>query len=232
MSDVTTRAAPPRRGRPPRGAAQLSRASIVAATLKVIDTDGVGAVSMRAAARILGVDPKSLYNHVDGIDDLLDAIAEHLLGSIALPTLSGDLRGDLFAIAQAFRERALLHPAAATLVLTRQLASFEGLAPIQCVLEILRAAGCSPREAVHLLRSLVAALIGVLLREVNAGPTYGTCDAAQIEKRQAALEGSGLPAVAEAAPYLARFDRQAEYEYAMNLALDAVVARIHGQPGL
>ncbi|MEV0030649.1 TetR family transcriptional regulator [Nocardia sp. NPDC050793] len=223
---MATPAPTARRGRPPKGAAQLTRAGIVEATLEVIGVDGVGGVGIRAVARVLGVDPKSLYNHVDGKDGLLDAVAEHLLGSIALPPVTGDLCGDLRAIADAFRDRALLHPEAAALVLTRQLASFEGLAPIQRVLEILRAAGCAPQEAVHLMRTLLATLIGTLLREVNAGPTYGTSDTAGIADRQAVLERSGLPAVAEAAPYLARFDSQAEYEYAMNLALDAAVARI------
>ncbi|GAB2551023.1 TetR/AcrR family transcriptional regulator C-terminal domain-containing protein [Nocardia heshunensis] len=181
---------------------------------------------MRAVARVLEVDPKSLYNHVDGKDGLLDAVAEHLLGSIELPTRTGDLRTDLRAIATAFRDRALLHPAAAALVLTRQLASVAGLAPIQAVLEILRAAGCAPNEAVHLLRTMLAALIGTVLREVNAGPVYGTSDTAGIAARQTILEQSGLPAVVEAAPYLARFDSQAEFDFTIDVALDAVIARI------
>ncbi|WP_068060313.1 TetR/AcrR family transcriptional regulator [Nocardia xishanensis] len=223
---MATPAPTARRGRPPKGAAQLTRTGIVEATLEVIGADGVGGVGIRAVARVLGVDPKSLYNHVDGKDGLLDAVAEHFLGSIALPPVTGDLRGDLRAIADAFRDRALLHPEAAALVLTRQLASLEGLAPIQRVLEVLRAAGCEPQEAVHLLRTVLATLIGTLLREVNAGPTYGTSDTAGIADRRATLEHSGLPAVAEAAPHLARFDSQAEYEYTMNFALDAAAARI------
>ncbi|MGW4121231.1 TetR/AcrR family transcriptional regulator [Nocardia sp. NPDC004711] len=225
---MTSPAPSTRRGRPPKGSGQLTRAGIVAATLTVIDGDGIDAVGMRAVARELGVDPKSLYNHVDGKDGLLDAVAEHLLGSIELPARRGDLRGDLRAIAEAFRDRALLHPAAAALVLTRQLASVEGLAPIQAVLEVLLAAGCDPREAVHLMRTMVAALIGTLLREVNAGPTYGTSDIAGIAARRATLEQSGLPAVAEVAPYLARFDKQEEFDYTIDLALDAVIARIDG----
>ncbi|MGV9408270.1 TetR/AcrR family transcriptional regulator [Nocardia sp. NPDC003693] len=215
-----------RRGRPPKGSGQLTRAGIVGATLQVIDSEGVGAVGPRAVARVLGVDPKSLYNHVDGKDGLLDAVAEYLLGSIELPPRAGDLRGDLRAVADAFRDRALLHPAAAALVLTRQLSSVEGLAPVQAVLDILRSAGCAPNDAVHLMRTLVAALIGTLLREVNAGPTYGTSDLVGIAARQEVLEQSGLPAVVEAAPYLARFDSQAEFDYAMDLALDAVILRV------
>jgi AcrR family transcriptional regulator len=221
MSTSTTR-----RGRPPKGESQLSRTAIVEATLRVIDTEGVGAVSMRAVGRILGVDAKSLYNHVDGKDGLLDAVAEHILGAIALPEHTGDLRTDLRAIAHAFRERALAHPEAASLVLTRKLASFEALAPIEAVLTVLRAAGSPADEAVHLLRTLVATLIGSLLREVNAGPTYGTTDIEGIARRQAVLANSGLPAVADAAPHLARFDAAAEYEFAVDLALDAVVTRL------
>lgn len=215
-----------RRGRPPKGESQLSRAAIVQATLQVIDAEGVGAVSMRSVGRVLGVDAKSLYNHVEGKDGLLDAVAEHILGSIALPERTDDLRTDLRAIAFAFRDRALTHPEAASLVLTRQLASFEALAPIEAVLTVLQAAGCPAEEAVHLLRTLVATLIGALLREVNAGPTYGTTDVAGIAHRQAVLENSGLPAIAAAAPHLARFDAGVEYEFAVDLALDALVARL------
>jgi TetR/AcrR family transcriptional regulator, tetracycline repressor protein len=224
MSPMSTSTA--RRGRPPKGESQLSREAIVQATLRVIDAEGVTAVSMRAVGRVLGVDAKSLYNHVDGKDGLLDAVAEHILGTIALPEHTGDLKADLRAIAHAFRERALAHPEAASLVLTRQLASFEALAPIEAVLTVLRAAGCPTNEAVHLLRTLVATLIGSLLREVNAGPTYGTTDTEGIARRQAILVNSGLPAIADAAPHLARFDASAEYEFAVDLALDAVLARL------
>jgi len=219
----------PRRGRPPKGERQLSREAIVEATLKVIDADGVGAVSMRAVGRVLGADAKSLYNHVAGKDALLDAVAEELLGGITLPDLTGGTRADLLAIAAAFRERALAHPEAASLVLTRQLASLEGLAPVEAVLSVLRDAGCPPDQSVHLLRAFVATLIGTLLREVSAGPTYGTTDTAGIAQRQSILENSGLPAVAAAAHHLARFDGATEYEFAISLALDALAARLADQ---
>ncbi|WP_231905675.1 TetR/AcrR family transcriptional regulator [Streptomyces davaonensis] len=215
-----------RRGRPPKGTSQLSRAAIVDATLKVIDTDGVTAVSMRSVARVLGVDAKSLYNHVDGKDGLLDAVAEHLLGGVSIPPATGDLRIDLPAIADAFRERALLHPEAAPLVLTRQLASFEGLAPVEALLGVLRSAGCPVEESVQLMRFLVASLIGTLLREVQAGPTFGISDKAGIATRQNTLEDSGLPHVIESAPRLARFDRDAEYEYTVQAATALVLERI------
>lgn len=225
-SDQLSAPTAPRRGRPPKGAFQLSREAIVDATLKVIDTDGVPAVSMRAVARILAVDAKSLYNHVDGKDGLLDAVAEKLLKGVDPPTHTGDLGCDLRQIALAFRIQALAHPAAAALVLTRQLSSFEGLAPIEAVLRVLGDAGFSSTESVHLLRTLVATLIGALLREVTAGPTYGACDPELIAERERVLRHSGLVNVAAAADTLARFDGQAEYRYAVDFAIETVLNRV------
>ena len=219
----------PRRGRPPKGAVQLTRDAVIEATVAVIDAEGTGAVSMRSVARVLGVDPKSLYNHVAGKDDLLDAVAEHILDGIALTEPTGDIRADLTAIAHAFRDRAMAHPEAASLVLTRQLASLAGLAPIESVLRILRGAGCPPGEAAHLLRAMVATLIGSLLREASAGLTFGLIDKTAIANRTATLTQAGLPAIADAAPYLASFDARAEYLYAVEFALDAVMARLAAQ---
>ncbi|SFQ99173.1 DNA-binding transcriptional regulator, AcrR family [Lentzea waywayandensis] len=213
----------PRRGRP--RTPLLSRESIVAATLQVIDVEGVGAVGMRSVARALGVDAKSLYNHVDGKDGLLDAVAEQLLGGLVLPEPTGDARRDLHAIADAFRSRALTHPAAAPLVLTRQLSSLEGLAPVDAVLAVLLAAGASAQESVHLLRMLLATLIGTLLREVSAAPAFGGDERA----RREALQASGLSAVVRTAPYIAEFDRAAEFEYTVDLAITAVLDRIERQ---
>lgn len=228
---MSKKPAPARRGRPPKGATVLSRTAIVDATVQVIDVDGVGAVGMRSVARVLGVDAKSLYNHVADKNGLLDAVAETLLGSIAPVEITGDTRADLHAVATAFRRRALLHPQAAALVLTRQLPSFEALAPIQAMLEILTHAGFGPDEAVPLLRALLATLIGTLLREVQAGPTYGSADPEVIARRQSDLEQCGLPAVVEAAPYLARFNGAQEFEYAIGLGIDAVLARAERATG-
>ncbi|GAA3549145.1 TetR/AcrR family transcriptional regulator C-terminal domain-containing protein [Amycolatopsis ultiminotia] len=211
------------RGRPRKGAARLSPESIRAAALAVTDAEGVAAISMRAVARRLGVDAKSLYNHVDGKDGLLDAVAEHVLAGIVLPDPTGSLEDDLHAVAHAFRRAALAHPQAATLVLTRQLPSPAALAPVGAVLSVLCAAGASPEEAVHLLRALLALVVGTLLRETGAGPAFGAGDTDAVAHRQAELEQSGLSATA---PFLARCDHEAEFAFTVDFAVAAVAARL------
>ena len=216
----------PRRGRPPKAQTQLTRAAIREAALIVIDRDGIAGVSMRSVAQLLGVDAKSLYHHVNDKDDLLDAVAEHLLGQLRVPALSGELRGDLKALAHEFRRVTLAHPEAASLVLTRQLSTLAGLAPIEAILSVLRRAGAAPQQAVHYVRTLVAALVGMLLREVSAGPTFGSGDPAEVAARQRELESSGLPEVVSAAPYLARFDRDAEFESGVDLVVEFVASQL------
>jgi TetR/AcrR family transcriptional regulator, tetracycline repressor protein len=217
---------PPRRGRPRKGAGTLTRDAVIKAAICVIDEEGVEGVGMRTVARRLGVDAKSLYNYVDGKDHLLDAVAEHILLGVALPEPTGSLDADLRTIGRTFRAATLAHPRAGALVLTRQLSSSAGLRPVASVLSVLRSAGCGPEEAVHLLRTLLASVVGTLLREVAAGPTFGVVGPEATAARRRDLEASGLPVLVEAAPHLARFSHDEEFEYALDLIVTAVTRKI------
>jgi AcrR family transcriptional regulator len=216
----------PRRGRPPKAQAQLTRSAIREAALTVIDRDGIAGVSMRSVSRLLGVDAKSLYHHVADKDDLLDSVAEYLLGQLGTPEPTGDLRTDLTALADEFRRATLTHPEAACLVLTRQLSTLAGLKPVDAVLSVLRQAGAGPEHAVRLTRVLVAAVVGMLMREVSASPTFGSSDPGDIARRQGELETSGLPAVAASAAHLARFDQDEEFASGVELLVDFVAFQL------
>ena len=204
----------------------MTRSAIREAALTVIDRDGIAAVSMRSVSRLLGVDAKSLYHHVADKDDLLDAVAEHLLSQLAAPKPTGDLRTDLTGLAHEFRRVTLAHPEAAPLVLTRQMSTLAGLAPVDAVLSILRRAGAGPEHAVRLTRVLVAAVVGMLLREVSTSPTFGSSDPDDIAHRQGELEASALPAVVASAAHLARFDQDAEFASGVGLLAEFVAFQL------
>ena len=124
------------------------------------------------------------------------------------------------ALAHGFRAAMLGHPRAAPLVLTRRLASMTASAPVEAVLGPLLAAGYPPDRAVHGLRAVLAFLIGTLMRQVDAAPTFS---AAGDRGRLADLSASAqLPAVAAAAPYLAVCDHEAEFEFGLGILLDAL----------
>ncbi|MBP2478651.1 AcrR family transcriptional regulator [Crossiella equi] len=211
-----------RRGRPRRGTSTLTREAIVLAAIAMAEEEGLDAVAMRGLARRLGVDPMSLYHHVDNRDALLNAIAEHILAALELPTPTGELRADVRAIAHAFRTAALRHPNCATLVLTRQLASTAALAPTNAALGVLRAAGFTPERAVHGMRAVLAYLVGSLLREAEAGPSFSGANLGGVSERFGVLRDSGQEYVAEAATHLATCDHLTEFDFGLDLLITAL----------
>jgi AcrR family transcriptional regulator len=72
------RAAKRPRGRPPR----LSRVQIVEEALRLIDDRGADALTMRALAADLGVDPMAVYRHVRDKEDLLGAMCDAVIARL------------------------------------------------------------------------------------------------------------------------------------------------------
>ncbi len=208
----------------------LSRERIIAAALRIIDADGVDALSMRRLAATLGVQAMSLYNHVGGKADLIDGVAEFVTREMRLPKpLEGGWEDRIRTIAHAFRLTSLRHPRACQLVLTRQLTSPTALAPIDCSLAVLLDHGFEEETAVSALRMFTAYQVGCLLREFcssSASPP-GEGDAAA-RARTDYLAGSGFPAVARVAPALAVIDHEAEFAFGVETLIEGL--RKHAPP--
>ncbi|TYC12609.1 TetR/AcrR family transcriptional regulator [Actinomadura syzygii] len=73
----------PRRAAPPRQ--PLTRDAIVATAIRVLDTEGLDAVTMRRVAQELGTGPASLYAHVSGKQELRELMLDSVAGEIRLP---------------------------------------------------------------------------------------------------------------------------------------------------
>ncbi|QXJ20641.1 TetR/AcrR family transcriptional regulator [Actinomadura graeca] len=73
----------PRKAAPARQ--PLSRDLIVATAVRVLDAEGLEAVSMRRVAQELGTGPASLYAHVSGKEELRELMLDHVAGEVRLP---------------------------------------------------------------------------------------------------------------------------------------------------
>lgn len=62
---------------------QLGREAIIAAALRIVDSEGLDAVSMRRVAQEFGTGAASLYAYVANKDELLDLLFDHVMGEIA-----------------------------------------------------------------------------------------------------------------------------------------------------
>ena len=94
----------------------LTRARVLKAAIKVVDREGLQALSMRRLGKELGVEAMSLYHHLPGKDGLLDSLAEALFAEITAAVaqrpseLTVDWKTDLRSRCLAARKVALRHP--------------------------------------------------------------------------------------------------------------------------
>jgi AcrR family transcriptional regulator len=92
--------------------APRSRDDIAAAAIAVADAEGIDAVSMRRVAAELGLGTMSLYHYVHSKDELLDLMADGIMGGQVVDDaeLQHGWRAGLTAIAHATRRNFERHP--------------------------------------------------------------------------------------------------------------------------
>lgn len=104
----------PARGRRARG--ELTRDLIVRESLRLLDSQGLAGFSLPRLGRALGADPTAMYRHFASKDDLVLAIADHLIEEAdAGVALSDCWVRDLEGSCRRLRTIYLAHPAAASL---------------------------------------------------------------------------------------------------------------------
>jgi AcrR family transcriptional regulator len=156
--------------------AGLTRAQVCSAALELADEVGIDHVTMTALARRLGVAVPSLYEHVRGVPDLLDAVAALATGQLA-DRLGEALQGRagrdaLVAYAGALRSWVLAHPGryAATV---RPLSDPEGAAAQARIVAgcaaLLRGYGLQQMRAVDAVRFVYSTMHGFLHLETDGG---------------------------------------------------------------
>ena len=154
---------------------RLTRREVLATALRLIDEEGVDALTMRRLGRALDRDPMRLYRFAASKDALLDGVVELVLEELEVPssapaqTWSDVLR----ATAHRYRRIAVRHPHVVPLLVTRPLATPLGLRPLgtlrplEALLELLVAAGFAPHGALHAYRLYMGFLQGHVLTELQ-----------------------------------------------------------------
>lgn len=85
---------------PKRGPQQkLSVDEVVDAAIDVADGEGLGTLSMRGLAKLLGLGAMSLYTYVPGRNELITLMVDQVLGRTELPELDDDVRRRLMTLA-------------------------------------------------------------------------------------------------------------------------------------
>ena len=202
----------------------LTRERVLAEALRLVDSEGLDALSMRRLGDRLGVEAMTLYYHVGSKEALLDGLVEALLADVRSDV--HDWRAAAAEIARAFRASAIRHPEIMRLFATRRLRAPAWARATESMLAAFVRGEFSRKEAVHAYRLLSAYMTGYVLGELRlvGAPTL------RAYLRQ--LDAAEFPFLHDLAPELRGIERDTEYELGLELLLDGLEARLprRGKP--
>lgn len=142
----------------------LTRERILDTAMRLMDTEGLEAVTMRRIGRELGVEAMSLYNHVANKDEILAGMIELVVGEIELPADGTDRKAALRRSAISNRDVLRRHPWASSLMMSRQSGGPAQLRRTDWILRTLREAGLSQDLVYHALHILEAYVLGATVQ--------------------------------------------------------------------
>ena len=145
-----------------KGVEPLARERIVEAAVRIIDEEGLEALSMRRLGAALGVNPMAAYYHVPNKAALYDLVLEALMTEVDLSRIDAGapLSDQVKQAARAYRGAILAHPRAIPVMAMRSLRTAAALRPVEPLLGILYAAGLSSNEAIAAVDCVAQFILG------------------------------------------------------------------------
>lgn len=192
---------------------------MLAAALRLIDREGLQALTMRRLGRELGVEAMSLYNHVRGKEDLLDGVVELLAREVEIPSV-GSWDDRLREVVRGYRGLARRHPNAFPLIALRPLNTRGSLEPIEATLTIACSAGFDVEASMLAVRVLGSYASGYALSELNGFGLEGEAGGIDAE----ALPADSFPLLRALAPQLRSPNHDVEFERGLELIMTALRA--------
>ena len=204
----------------------LSRERVIEAAVDLADRDGIESLSMRKLGQALGVDPMAIYNHLRDKEELLDGIADAVVGEIEPAPDTGDWRTSFRETLLAARRTMLRHPWAAGVLETRQSPGPATMRHMENVLGALRRGGFTVDLAHHGLHALGSRVFG-FSQDLFDDKSEPIPDAEALGAISRDLAGA-YPNIAELAIAvrheggLGGCDDEVEFEFALDLILDGL----------
>jgi AcrR family transcriptional regulator len=145
----------------------LSRDRVLHAAMGLADESGVESLSMRKLGQALGVEAMSLYRYVANKDDLLDGMADLVIGEIELPSAGEDWEAAIRTCAISAHDALLRHPWACNLILSGTRVRPTRLRYLESLLRCLREAGFSAEETYHAYHTIDSHILGFTLWQLG-----------------------------------------------------------------
>jgi AcrR family transcriptional regulator len=212
----------------------LTRARVLTAALRLVDDEGLDALTRRRLGQELGRDAMALYRHAPDRAALLDGIVELVMDELDIPDGGQDWQTQLARTAHDFRRIGLAHPHVVSLMVTRPLSTPLGLRPpgtlrpLERLLRVLTDAGFPPPLALRVYRLYIGFLYGHMLTELQemvADPEE-TTDLLRLGLHR--LPAKDFPLLRGLATELAGYDGEAELEQGLTVLFTGLRTELAG----
>ncbi len=172
----------------------------------------------------------SLYRHVRNKDDILDGIVELVFAEIELPADRSSWRTVLRARSISARAALRRHPWAISLMEARMAPGPANLRIREDTLSVLLDSGCSAASATHAYNLVDSYIYGFALQEVNLPFSNAEELAIVGEELLAHMPADAYPNSVRVSRELfaSGFDYGNEFEFGLDLILDAVERALQG----
>lgn len=220
---------------------QLSQDLIIETGLRILDTEGLDALSMRRVAQELDTGPASLYAHVANKEELLELLYDRVLGEIRLPERDpARWKEQLRAYALEVHRVLMAHGDVARAALATIPTGENSVRAGEFIFGLLVEAGMPPREAAIALDRLSLYIVGDAYeaslhytRMRAAGFTdkreYFESWVGQIMTYYRALPPEQFPHVTKHVDDLVDAGGEERFRYGLDLILDGIEARMPGK---
>ena len=165
---------PKRGGRPRAGQVALSRGRILDAALRLVDEEGMGALSMRRLGAELGVNPMSIYHHLPGKGAVISGLVELVFSGMRVRYSDGSPWQDqVRAWAETYRDLVRSHPNLVLEIVSSAAAVTEAVLLVnEPLYAALDEAGLPPAEVVVVADSVVDFVHGFAIAEGAQPPGH------------------------------------------------------------
>jgi AcrR family transcriptional regulator len=208
--------------------ARLSRDVVLSTALKLVDAEGLEALTMRRLGQELGRDPMSLYRYAVNRAALLDGVTEMVLNELVIFPDDPDWQAQLRRIGHDLRLLALRHPNVVPLLVTRPLSTPLGmrplgtLRPLEQILALLIEAGFTPADALHVYRAYYGFLYGHILNELQEYIVDPEENEAVLRLGLHRLPAKDFPHLRALGPVLADYGGASELDQGLSILLSGL----------
>jgi TetR/AcrR family transcriptional regulator, tetracycline repressor protein len=216
-------------GRPQVGQEPLTRGGILEAGLRIVDGEGMEALSMRRLAADLGVNPMSIYHHLPGKGAVVSGLVGVVFSRMRMPPSEGlTWQERVRAYAHAHRDVVRSHPNLALQIVSDAAAVSEAvLSGSEPLYGALEEAGLPPAMVVRAADSLVDFIHGFALGEAS-NPSGEFDIGSELLARIEARPDGEIPALRRVFGALgeegARYDFDAGFEAGLDIIVKGIEA--------